>query len=313
MFSNTNLISRGLFHLRNGTLMERLKKEWREYIRKRRRTWWDSQISKREDLLINIQSNVRIKLYFDSKLSQLIYCEDFEWQERKFINAFLRPGDIFVDIGANIGLFTVIAANIVGNSGHVYAFEPCSRTYQRLLANTQLNHLNNVSCYQLALSDEETQTNMTISLDGYDAWNSLARPIAGEQFAVERVDCTTWNKFVRKNSLFGRIKLMKIDVEGWETHVLGGGYEVFSRQDAPVLLVEFTEEASKSAGSSCKVLYRMLEELGYKMFIYDAKLKRLVSDPLRKTYPYINLIVTKRPEEIYIRINEKNLPSRLLI
>lgn len=297
-------IYKALVHLHKGTLIKRLKDKSHEYIRNKRRTWWTTQVGKREDLKTRVQPGVRMRLYFDSKLSQLIYCEDFEWHERQFINTFLRPSDIFVDVGANIGLFTLIAANIVGNTGHIYAFEPCSRTYQRLIANTQLNCLTNVSCYQLALSDKETQTDMTVSLDGFDAWNSLAKPIAGEQFAVERVECTTWNKFAQENNLVGRVTLMKIDVEGWEAHVLKGGYDTLSRTDAPILQVEFTDKASRMAGSSCEDLYHLLEELGYQMFIYDANSKRLIPDPLRENYPYVNLIATKRPEEISDRLKE---------
>ena len=298
-------IYRTLVHLHEGTLINRLKVKSREYIRNRRRIWWESQIGKREHIKTKIQPGVRMRLYFDSKLSQLIYCEDFGWQERQFLNAFLMPGDVFVDVGANIGLFTLIAANIVGNTGHVYAFEPCAKTYKRLLANVQLNRLTNVSCYQLALSDEETQTDMAISLDGYDAWNSLAQPIAGNSFIVEKINCTTWNKFAQENNLVGRVTMMKIDVEGWELHVLKGGYDTLSRTDAPILQVEFTEEASKSAGSSCAELYHMLEELGYQMFIYDAKLKRLIPDPIREAYPYLNLIATKQPEQIYSRLRKR--------
>jgi FkbM family methyltransferase len=299
-----NYINRALVHLRNGTLIERLQQKSHEYIRNRRRMWWNSQIGKREYIETKIQSGVRMRLYFDSKLSQLIYSEDFEWQERQFINAFLRPGDVFVDVGANIGLFTLIAAKVVGNTGHVYTFEPCSKTYQRLLDNVQLNRLNNVSCYQLALSDEETETEMAILLEGFDAWNSLIKPVAIEQFAVERVNCKTWNKFTQENNLIGRVTMMKIDVEGWESHVLLGGENVFSRKDAPVLQVEFTEKASNSAGSSCEELYHLLEEFGYQMFIYDAKSKRLIPDPLRETYPYVNLIAIKRQEEISKRLKE---------
>lgn len=300
-----NLFYRTLVHLRDSTLIERLQQKWHAYIRNRRKIWWKSQIRKREYIETKIQPSVRMRLYLDSELSQRIYCKDFEWQERQFLNEFLRSGDVFVDVGANIGLFTLIAANIVGNTGHVYAFEPCSKTFQRLLSNMQLNRLNNVSCYQIALSDEEAVKEITISLDGFDAWNSLAKPIAGNSFAVEKVNCTTWNKFAQENNLAGRVTMMKIDVEGWELHVLKGGYDTLSRTDAPILQVEFTEEASKSAGSSCAELYHMLEELGYQMFIYDAKFKRLIPDPIREAYPYLNLIAAKQPEQIYSRLRKR--------
>jgi FkbM family methyltransferase len=302
-------IQRCLVHLRNGTLPERLRLEWRQYIKRRRLAWWESQVSKSQYVETTIQPDVRMRLYFDSQLSQRIYCRDFELKERWFLNAFLKRGDAFVDIGANIGLFTLIAAHRVGNAGYVYAFEPCSRTYQRLLANVTLNGLANVSCYQLALSDDATQLNMNVSLDGFDAWNSLAQPIAGHSFAVETVNCTTWDSFAREHNLFGRVTMMKIDVEGWETRVLLGASETLSRMDAPVLQVEFTEEASRAAGSSCAELYHLLEDRGYQMFVYDVKSRKLVRDPLRESYPYLNLIAAKRPEQVAARLeNRSRLP-----
>lgn len=295
-------LSHCLAHLRKGTLLGRLRWEWRQYIKRKRLAWWDCQIGKREDVESKVQPGIRIRLYFDSRLSQSIYCGDFEWRERQFLSAFLRPGDVFVDIGANIGLYTLIAAHRVGSTGHVYALEPCSKAYQRLLANVQLNHLTNVSCYQLALSDRVAQLDMTISLDGFDAWNSLAQPIRGNSFAVETVNAVTWDDFAQEHNLVGCVTMMKIDVEGWESRVLSGGYQVLSQTDAPVLQVEFTEQAGQSAGSSCVKLYHLLEELGYQMFVYDAKSKRLVRDPLRANYSYLNLIAAKRPEQVVPRL-----------
>src|SRR4030095_11405574 len=119
-------------------------------------------------------------LYPDSHLSQFICCEDYELTEREFLKRLLRPGDVFVDIGANIGLFTILAGRYVGAEGAVYAFEPCAKTYERLLANVELNRLTNVSCYQAALSNHTGCENMAVSLDGFDDCNSLAKPVFGK-------------------------------------------------------------------------------------------------------------------------------------
>lgn len=295
-------LHRGLIHLYNGTLLDRLQRERRQYVTRKRMEWWESQTSKREHFETTIQHGVQMRLYFDSQLSKSIFCGRFEWQERKFLNAFLRAGDVFVDVGANIGLYTLIAAHCVGNTGQVFAFEPCAETYRRLEGNVQLNQFTNVSVYQLALSNCLGQLEMMISQDGFDAWNSLAKPIAGDGYVTERVDCTTWDDFARENELIGHVTMMKIDVEGWEAFVLKGGVKVLSRADAPVLQVEFTEQAALSAGSSCKELYHLLEDLGYQMFVYDVKSKRLIPDPLRKSYPYLNLIATKQPESVMARL-----------
>jgi len=287
----------------NGTLVTRMRLKWRHFVRDKRNAWWESQIGNREYIDIRLEAATRMRLYFDSRLSRLIYSNDFEWKERQFLKSFLRPGDVFVDLGANIGLFTLIAARQVGSTGHVYAFEPCRETYERLLTNVRLNRLANVSVHQLALSDRVGQYDMKVSLDGYDAWNSLAQPIAGGSFTVKTVNAVTWDEFSRQNKLVGRVTTMKIDVEGWESRVLLGGCETLSRMDAPVLQVEFTELAARSAGSSCPNLYHMLEDLGYQMFTYDAKYRKLIADPLRAEYPYVNLIAAKRPEQVSTRLD----------
>jgi FkbM family methyltransferase len=243
-----------------------------------------------------------MNLYFDSILSQAIYCGNFEWKERQFVSDYLKEGDTFVDVGANIGLFTLIASNKVGEKGKVYSIEPCSKTYSRLVKNVELNGLINVKCLQIAVSDNTGEVTMNVSLDGYDAWNSIATPTAGVAFACETVRASSLDDFVKENDLWGRVVLMKIDVEGWESHVLSGGKEFFSRKDAPVLQVEFTDEASRSAGSSCQSLYRQIEALGYQMCIYDVKSRMLVPDPLRDSYPYLNLFAVKEYNKTNLRL-----------
>src|SRR3989442_993718 len=86
---------------------------------------------------------------------------------------------------------------------------------------------------------------MILSFDGHDAWNTLAHPTAGKLFARETVPCMTWDELAKEHHLVGKVAMMKIDVEGWESAVLQGASETLSRPDAPVLQVEFTDQASQ--------------------------------------------------------------------
>ena len=297
------LINRFFIHLYQGTLPKRIKEEWHEQIRRKRVAWWNTQQGQKDYFTFSLQKNIKINLYFSSVLCRLIYSDNYEWRERQFLNGYLKPGDVFIDIGANIGLYTLIASLRVGENGTIYSFEPCLETFQRLVSNVELNRMNNVKCSQMALSDRPGQIQMNLSLDGYDAWSSIVQPTAGRSFATETVRTVTWDDFSREHNLMGRVNLMKIDVEGWESHVLSGGIETFKRQDAPVLQVEFTDQASQSAGTSCQALYRQLEELGYQMFVYNEKLNRIIPDPVRDSYPYLNLLATKHPACIDLRLN----------
>jgi len=299
------LINRFFMHLHGGALPMRIKEEWHKSIRRRRMIWWNTLKNKKEYFTYPLQRKIKINLYFDSELCRLIYCDNFEWSERQFLNNYLKSGDVFVDIGANIGLFTLIASHSVGNKGKIYSFEPCLKTFQRLIQNTQLNRIKNTQCIRLALSDHRGQTQMNVSLDGYNAWNSIGQPTAGRFFTTETVDVTTWDDFVHEHHLAGRVTMMKIDVEGWESRVLSGGIETLSRADAPDLQVEFTDKAAESANTSCQALYRQLEGLGYRMFVYDEKSGRIVHDPIRDEYPYTNLLASKNPDIVQVRLNKK--------
>jgi FkbM family methyltransferase len=267
----------------------------------RRSHWWQQRKDKGH-IDVRIWSNVRMRLYFEDELSRLIYCQDFERQEREFLTAFLSRGDVFIDVGANIGLFSLIASKSVGRTGCVYAFEPCSTAFRRLQASVDLNHFANVRCFPVALSDSAGPFVMNVSLDGFDAWNSLARPAAGNSFGTEMVTSVTWDEFAREHDLIGKVAMMKIDVEGWESRVLRGGAYCLSRDDAPILQVEFTDVAALSAGSNCTELYRTLETFGYQMFTYDAKGRQLLPEPLRAAYPYQNLLAVKMPEAVATRL-----------
>jgi Methyltransferase FkbM domain len=86
---------------------------------------------------------------------------------------------------------------------------------------------------------------------------------------------------------------MKIDVEGWEEKVLRGAQAWLAQPSAPVLQIEFTDEAANAAGLSCQAVYRKLNELGYEIYRFDAGQHRLVPDPIREKYPYCNLFAVK--------------------
>jgi FkbM family methyltransferase len=293
-------------HILRGTLIDRLRWGWGERVKRRRRLWWESHKGRLESFELKIENGIRLRLHLESELARLIYCEYFELMEREFLKAFLRPGDIFVDVGANIGLYTLIAASFVGESGSVYSFEPSEKTFKRLCDNVTLNAFSNVQCYQMALSDEIGEFPFYTSEDGYDAWNSFVTPIAGKAFSKEGIRCQKSDDFALEHDLIDRATMIKIDVEGWESRVLEGARGSLSREDAPLLQVEFTEEASASAGYSCEHLYHLLEELGYKMFVYDHHKRDIVPDPLRASYPYINLLATKNPDRVRGRLRKTN-------
>jgi len=277
------------------------------YLRRQKYRWrairWASFAGQATSFVFTVQPGLKMRLYGDSEICRHIYCSHFENVERAFLNSFLQPGDVFIDVGANIGLFTLIAASRVGPTGQVIAFEPTTATYRRLLHNVQMNKFQQVKCFQLALSNSNGALDLIQSVDGFDAWNSLARPTMGKAFTSERVDAVAWDQHAKQHGLIGSVTMMKIDVEGWETRVLSGGKEIFARPDAPVLQVEFSDGAASAAGVSCHVLYRTLESFGYRMSVYKPEIRAIVPDSIREEYPYVNLIAAKNPDFVNARLS----------
>jgi len=251
---------------------------------------------------LELARNTRLLLHRNSRYCQLLRPGDFEAAEQDFLRRFLRSGDIFVDVGANIGLFTLLAGHLVGPSGRVLAFEPCSSTFNRLLRNVRRNGMSHISCYRLALSNTVGVARLSASRSGFDAWNSLAGSLTEGIFDEESVPTTTWDAFAARYPDYSSLEMMKIDVEGWEMCVLEGAQALLRSALAPHLQVEFTPANALAAGHSCEELFERIRDFGYRLYRYvpdDGQLKELDRAP---TSVFCNLYASKRADEIVKRI-----------
>ena len=270
------------------------------YIRKResniqrsKNKIWEKNFKTSEYFIHKLDENLSIKLYKDSYLSKLVY-EQFEVDEIDFVNNFLKEGDIFLDIGANVGLFSLYAAKKVGSTGSVIAFEPAYDTYNRLLENCELNKLSNVRPFKLGLSNENTTLELNISSNGFEAWNTFVKSNDNKFSSKESVEVNSLDYFLSQNSIdTDKISLIKLDVEGFEINVLEGASALLAKENAPVFMVEFTDDNAIAAGHCCHEIYKLLNQCGYTWYTYDAAKKKLIFDPMRSTYPYNNLIAVK--------------------
>jgi FkbM family methyltransferase len=271
----------------------------------RRKAAWEKLEARKANVVFKVAPGVKMTLYWDSHLSRIIYLRKFELDETDFTLRFLRPGDVFVDVGANVGFFSMLAAKTVGPVGQVVSFEPSLRTSKRLAANASLNGFNNLVIEQCAVSAETGHLGMAIAEDGMDVFNSFGRPTDGENFTTEMIPTVKWDEYAERRLLAGQVAFMKIDVEGWEGKVLEGGRKMLSRPDAPVLQVEFTGLAALGAGTTCQSNYRLIESFGYKLYTYSRITRQLTPEPIREDYGYINLYAVKNLAVAQARLNGK--------
>lgn len=259
----------------------------KDFVKRETEDWY--KIFKNEKSFTHkLSNNIKINLYSDSILSQLIY-NGFEELELDFLKANLSSGDIFLDIGSNIGLFSLVASQRVGDAGLVVAYEPNPVTYSRLIENIKINNFDNIQTHNIGLSNLKSDLDFYISKNGYDAWNSFA-PEPSKLQEMIKVPVSTLDSLVKELDV-EKIKVIKIDVEGWEKFVLQGGQQ-FLTKFSPLLIVEFGEANALNANYYVQELFAILEDMGYNWYDIQSDLSLL---PHRKklAYPYSNLIAKK--------------------
>lgn len=140
----------------------------------------------------------------------------WEPQLTEVMKHILSKGDAVIDIGANIGYTTVVMANIVGESGAVYSFEPLRIVFQQLCGNVFLNGLTNVLAMPYALGDVDNVNTCMTPVDYFAPWvNIMDTSVGGTE--GEWVVMRTLDSFK-----FDKISFIKIDVQGFEKAVLNG-------------------------------------------------------------------------------------------
>ncbi len=221
---------------------------------------------------------------------------EIEQTERAFVSKCLKNGDIFFDIGANYGLFTLEGAHAVGPNGKVVSFEPSSREATLLRRNIQQNHLANVVQVEEALSDAPGTARFAIATDG--GLNSLASNLHQEQVIQrwDEVKVSTLDAWLSANTHLKSVRMIKMDVEGAECKVIYGAKEFLSSH-CPILLCEFNDSTLAGFGNTGQDLYASISSLGYHIFEFKADGKLIHSAP-RDYYDSVNLIAIKKESDL---------------
>lgn len=191
---------------------------------------------------------VTMKLNPRSPFERSCYFRNGEPDTFDLLTDMLRPGDIFADCGANLGIFTLRAAQIVGAGGRVHAFEPTPATFERLRAHVDLNHFTNVTAWRVALGDAEGRAAVYQPSSSHHGMNFIdSAPADGE--ATDVGDCEVVSLDAMISS--GRIEppmFMKIDVEGSELRLLQGARELLASPHPPTMLIELSRGTTSRFG-----------------------------------------------------------------
>lgn len=203
----------------------------------------------------------------ETGLTGNIYTGLHEFPDMAYVLHVLRPEDTFVDVGANVGSYTILAGSGIGATG--YAFEPVPGTYRRLVDNIRLNRMEGrVQAFNVGLAQSEGVIRFTSDLDTVN--HALADNEAAAN--VIEVKVTTLDQ-----ALHGANPgMMKIDVEGYETPVLQGASMTLSNPQLHSIIMELNGSGSRYGFDESKIVQRLLEH-DFRSYSYDPLSRRLTS------------------------------------
>jgi FkbM family methyltransferase len=191
------------------------------------------------------------------------------------IPRFVRSGDIAFDVGANIGIYSVLLSRLCGLDGRVWAFEPVPDTYWRLRETLALNRCENVIAVQSAICERDGTARMNLFDSPFSEWNSLGMPsmcnpeggrISPHQ-SIEVSTCTL-DEFCSREKI-ERVNFLKVDVEGFEVTVFQGADRLLREHRVDYVCFEISQEPLKGAGIESREVFRALETRGYSSYSFD--------------------------------------------
>jgi FkbM family methyltransferase len=292
-----------LRHIKNGSIIWRIKNHVRI---ERERKWLNFLEGEKAFLDVTMKGlGFRLRLYRNDLLSKALYFGEYEPNELNFLAKFLQQGDTFIDVGANLGLFSILAGSKVKSSGRVYGFEPSVENFKRLKENISLNRLTNIRCFCLGISDKSESKMLHHFNAGHGALSSYSNQ-GREDYSHVETRTISLATFVRDEKI-NKIDAIKIDVEGWELPVLIGAEEILVQGDAPLLMIEFNDLNARNAGFSCQEIFDRLVDYGYDLYKYDVTTGKLALQSKKDYYEYQNFIALKRKSNAFLKARSKAL------
>lgn len=235
-----------------------------------------------DPLNYRLPGKVDIRLYPHGEVAEwLAFPRLFEATELALVSAALKAGMKVVDAGANIGLYSILAAKLVGPTGTVWSFEPAPETFARLERNLSLNECDRVQSFRLALSDVPDILLPLRSDRGFgDAYRYLAHDSAApnpDDPGAALVSVTTLDQWATRSGAHD-VDFLKIDVEGGEYRLLLGAREFLKSNPRVTVLFECEADWCDRSGCRQEDAMDLLESLGFGLFAWETRSGKWVSD-----------------------------------
>ncbi len=204
-------------------------------IRGKRMLW---KYLRTEKEVVVVCNGIKYGLNLEDDIQQQIYMNHYERNNLKYIIDLLKPGDVFFDVGANVGAYTLPAAKKLGTGKNIYSFEPEPGNFRRLDHNCSMNNFSkNVNRFPFAVSAVDGKANLYQSEKIHSGWHSLSE---FKDISTGKIEVTTikLDGFIEKHKI-KKIDLIKIDVEANEFEVLEGCADSLKANIFKIVFIEF--------------------------------------------------------------------------
>lgn len=240
---------------------------------------WDLKLS--DVYLIKVINNEQYKFLNYGDITRVLFAKEhlvsqnsgFEYMTLKIYQNLLKNNFTVLDIGANIGLFSIIGSNKVGANGKIYAFEPIQKTFETLKQNLELNDIKNVVSFCLALSNRVGKVSFSIpkdikNVETGDAFNAMDIEIINNPSANNQADCTQIDLFLKEEKI-DKVDLIKIDIEGAELLCFQGAKELLGSSNPPIIIMECVEHLCSRFNYTVFDVLSYLHSFGYRFEQYE--------------------------------------------
>ena len=244
----------------------------------------------------------------DGIAQQLLFKGTYEQYTTALFKQLTKMGMTVVDIGANIGYFTLLAASLVGEKGKVFAFEPEPRNYALLVKNIEVNGYKNVIPLQKAVSNEAGKVELfvdTVTSGEHSLFKAAVEREKKSSIEPIIVDVVSLDEFLKDNER--PIDIIKMDIQGAEMVALLGMVKTVRNNDDLKIFTEFWPYGLQQSGVSPEEYYNKLMQLGFKFtyLINDHKQKleivnsqaiaKYCQRTTLKQLSHLNLLCSKSP------------------
>lgn len=230
---------------------------------------------------------------------QLTVKGDYETLQTEFFKKYLKASDNILDIGANIGYYTILFSQLVGATGKVYAFEPDLNSYSILKRNIENNNCTNVALFGYALGDSRGKVKLYLNEENRGD-NRILKNEGNQNWEAIEVEMFRADELIDSKT---RIDFIKIDIQGAELFAFQGMENILNQNEKITIISEFWPKGMDDNGYSAQVFLDYFKSRNFKIYEMNAKKNKIIpfsnenyiSNAKDEEF-FTDLIITRNPD-----------------